>query len=145
MHLAKVIPLSEIPLYKMAFDGFDTNHTGRVDKAYLEPLLRALGFNPQQYEVEDMKLDIGKDKTFDFDSFMLIVSRHSRAVDTETELTDIFKTLNKNGSGRIPADLAKKILQNTLNPLKDDEVHEIFQKLTVDEDGTVLYLSLIHI
>lgn len=143
MHLAKVIPREEIHLYKMAFDGFDMRHTGQVNKEYLEPLLRSLGFNPMQTEIEDMKLDMGKSQTFDFDSFMLIVSRHSRATDTQMELTDIFRALDKNNSGRIPADFAKKILQNTLNPLNDEEVHEVFQKLTVDEDGTVEYKELV--
>ena len=137
MFLAGVIPLKDIPQYQNAFDGFDKNHSGSVPNELLEPLLRSLGYNPTPLEIEDMIADLGRETSFDFDSFMLIVSRHARAAKPETEITDLFKTFDKENTGRISIDFVKQILQSTHHPLDEDEIKDLLRNVEIDNDNTV--------
>lgn len=142
-YLVGVIPTNEIDNYHNAFDAFDDNSDGKINKEFLEPLLRSLGYNPFPAEVEDMLLDLGSDNTFDFDSFMVIVSRHSRSVDPEKELLDIFKSLDKERTGRLEVSFVKNILENIKNPLTKEQIENLFEDLRVDEDGTIDYEVLV--
>ena len=137
MFLAGVIPLKDIPQYQNAFNAFDHDHSGNVPKELLEPLLRSLGYNPRPEEVEDMIEDLGKEKSFDFDSFMVIVSRHARAAKPEIEISDIFRLLDKENTGRLPVETVKNALKGKENPLDDDEIKEILKNVEIDEEDTV--------
>ena len=137
MFLAGVIPFKDIPEYQNAFEGFDRNHSGKVPNELLEPLLRSLGYNPTDEEVEDMIEDLGRETSFDFDSFMVIVSRHARSSKAEIEISDIFRTLDKENTGRIPVEVVKQTLTSTNHPLDDDDINEILKDLDIEDDNTV--------
>ena len=125
---ACVIPASERDNYKNAFDAFDEDRDDKITSDVLGKLLRALGYNPYPEEVEDMIEDVGGDGKIDFDSFMYLVSKHAREANPEQELIDAFKVFDKDGSGKLPKDKLRKILQNLKQPFTNEQIDELFQK-----------------
>ena len=130
---ACVIPAKERENYKNAFDAFDEDRDNYITKDVLGKLLRALGYNPYPEEVEDMIADVGSDK-IDFDSFMYLVSKHAREADPEKELIDAFRVFDKNGTGRIPKDKMRQILQNLKQPFTPEQIDELFAKAGPEKD-----------
>lgn len=137
MFLASVISPKEMIAYKSAFDGFDRDHSGKVPNKLLEPLLRSLGYNPYPEEIEDMIEDLKGYESFDFDSFMVIVSRHARSSKPDTDLADIFRTVSKNEKGRISIDFIKQMLKSIKNKLSDEDIEDLLKGVEIDDDNTV--------
>ena len=136
MFLASVISPKEIVAYRSAFDGFDREHSGKVPNELLEPLLRSLGYDPYPEEVEDMVEDLGSYDSFDFDSFLVIVSRHSRSAKPDTGLSDVFRTISKDGCGRVSIELVKNALRNIPNKLSEEDINDLLRNVSVDNDDT---------
>lgn len=129
--------------FKNAFDAFDEDRDDRVAVDQLGKLVRAVGFNPLPEEVEDMIADINE-PTFDFDSFLYIIFRHSREADPEGELVESFKIFDKNGTGRLDVDLVRRILRNLKQPFTDDQINDLLGDDDIDTDqGTLDYAQLV--
>ena len=140
---ACVIPAKERENYKNAFDAFDEDRDDYITKDVLGKLLRALGYNPYPDEVEDMIADVGGDGKIDFDSFMYLVSKHAREADPEKELIDAFKVFDKEGTGRIPRDYLRQILQNLKQPFTNEQIDELLLKAGNEKDvDYVKFVSL---
>jgi calmodulin len=131
--------------FRHAFDAFDEDRDDRVAVEQLGKLIRAVGFNPLPEEVEDMIEDIGA-PTFEFDSFLYIMFRHSREADPEGELVESFKVFDKGGTGRLELDLVRRILRNLKQPFTDDQINDLLGDGDIDleiDQGTLNYAKLV--
>jgi len=82
--------------------------------------------------------------SFDFDSFLYILYRHSRQANPEAELVDSFKVFDKDGSGRLKVDLVRQILRNLTQPFTDDQINELLGEVEVDrQTDTLDYVDLV--
>ncbi|KAH0788923.1 EF hand family protein [Histomonas meleagridis] len=124
--------------FKNAFDAFDDDRDDLVSTDELGKLLRAVGFNPLPEEVEDMIEDINA-PTFDYNSFMYIVSRHAREADPEQELIDSFRVFDKDGSGKLKTETIRKILRSLKQPFTEDQINELLGQATIDKNDCIKY------
>lgn len=126
-----------------AFDLFDEDCDNKIDCSFLEPALRAIGFNPRPEEVEDMIADAGN-KPISFNAFLYIVSRHSRCVHPEDELIDAFRVFDREKTGYIPVSQIKTILTSINHPFTEDQIDELLEHLDTQK-GNVDYKALVNL
>lgn len=142
MSLASCVTSDQMESIQNAFDTFDKNEDGYLEHNELEPALRALGFNPRQYEIQDMIEDTGN-TPIDIKAFVYLAYRHSRSIDAEQELVNAFRVFDLQGTGKIPESKIREILKNIKKPLTDDEIDEVLRR-SDSENGQVNYVNFVH-
>ena len=67
--------------YTQAFEVFDKNKDGRSSRQELKTIMRSLGQNPTEDDIEEMLLNVDRDKDgqISYDEFMKIISQQIKA------------------------------------------------------------------
>ena len=82
---------------------FDKDGSGDIEAAELGQVMRNLGQNPKETELEDMIAEVDADGSgsIDFDEFVGLMAKHMKNNDTDEELEAMFNVFDKDGSGSI--------------------------------------------
>ena len=104
-------------------------------------MLRTLGQNPTEEELEQMLHDADDDNngTLDFAEFLVMMEHKMNEVDHEAEMRSVFKVYDRDGNGTISADELKYMMTQLGEPLTDAEVDEFIRVADVDNDGQIDY------
>merc|ERR1719191_2527299 len=88
---------------KEAFARFDKDGDGTITTKELGTLMRSLGQNPMEHELETMinEVDADGDGTIDFPEFLSLMAQEVQNVDDEDELINAFAFFDKENSGYI--------------------------------------------
>ena len=124
---------------RAAFTAFDRDHDGLIASSELEKPLRAMGFNPREYEANDMIEDVGDE--VNFSAFLYIVARASRNNNPLRELTQGFRALDKSGCGKLPAQTIRNVLAETRQAFTEKQINDILERVEV-KNGLVDYHNL---
>jgi calmodulin len=114
---------------------------GTIATASLGTVMRSLGQNPTDAELQDMINEVDGDGTgaIDFPEFLSLMARKMKDTDTEEELVDAFKVFDRDGNGFISAAELRHVMTNLGEKLTDEEVDEMVRESDVDGDGQVNY------
>ena len=106
----------QIAEFKEAFSLFDKDGDGTITTKELGTVMRSLGQNPTEAELQDMinEVDVDGNGTIDFPEFLSLMARKMKDTDTEEELIEAFKVFDRDGNGLISA----AELRYSLNYLK---------------------------
>merc|ERR1711878_135876 len=106
----------QIAEFKEAFSLFDKDGDGTITTKELGTVMRSLGQNPTEAELQDMinEVDADGNGTIDFPEFLNLMARKMKDTDSEEELKEAFKVF-------------------------DEEVDEMIREADVDGDGQVNY------
>jgi calmodulin len=131
----------EIGEFREAFSLFDKNGDGTISSAELGTVMRSLGQNPTESELQDMinEIDVDGNGTIDFEEFINMMAKKMRESDSEEELREAFRVFDKDGNGFISAAELRHVMTNLGEKLTDDEVDEMIREADLDGDGTVNY------
>lgn len=79
--------------------------TGTITTKELGTVMRSLGQNPTEAELQDMinEVDADGNGTIDFPEFLNLMARKMKDTDHEEELREAFKVFDKDGNGFISA------------------------------------------
>ncbi|KXX73933.1 Calmodulin [Madurella mycetomatis] len=137
----------EIAEFKEVFNAFDTDGTGDITASELGQVMRKLGLNPSNEELDDLvnEADLNKDGVISFDEFLALMSKDVKEVDAEEELLNAFKVFDKDGSGTISSDELRNVLKSLGEILTDDEVEQMVQLADRNGDGQIDYKEFAHI
>ncbi|XP_056022817.1 calmodulin-like isoform X4 [Ostrea edulis] len=135
--------LSEEQIAEMReiFSLFDKDCDGYIDVRELGKVLRSMGMNPTEMEIEDLinqyrDIDDGK---LNFSEVMKILAIKSKEPpETEEYLREAFRAFDKDGSGNITMIELRQIMTNHGEKLTDEEVAEMIQEAD-DGKGEVHY------
>jgi calmodulin len=145
-----------------------TDGDGTITSVELGTVMRSLGQNPTEAELQDMinEVDADGNGTIDFPEFLTMMARKMRDTDSEEEIKEAFKVFDKDGNGFISAaelrhvmtslgmsplffpsfffmgDFLVLIGDNFLRPgekLTDKEVDEMIREADIDGDGQINY------
>ena len=125
-----------------AFDEFDDDNDGEIDSQMLERAIRTYGLNPLPEEMKEILNDLGQNNIVSFNTFVYFVYHLSRASNPEKELFKAFQLLDRDGTGKIPIDLAQKTLQSIQKPLTEIQLEMLINDIDVD-NGFIDYGQLV--
>ena len=77
-------------------------------------MMRSLGQNPTEAELQDMinEVDADGNGTIDFPEFLTMMARKMRDTDSEEEIKEAFKVFDKDGNGYISAAELRHVMTN---------------------------------
>ncbi|WVQ79106.1 calmodulin [Cryptococcus sp. DSM 104549] len=127
--------------FKEAFSLFDKDGDGTITTKELGTVMRSLGQNPTQAELEDMinEVDADGNNSIDFAEFMTLMARKMHDTDSEDEIREAFKVFDKNNDGHISAAELKHVMTNLGEKLTDAEISEMIREADKDGDGMIDY------
>jgi len=137
----------QISEFREAFNIFDKDGDGRITAKELGTVMRSLGQNPSEAELQDMvnEVDLDGNGTIEFDEFLYMMSRQMREGDTEEEIKDAFRVFDKDGDGKITAAELTHIMKNLGEPLTQEEVDEMIAQADTNKDGIIDYAEFVHL
>ncbi|KAJ1978573.1 Calmodulin, partial [Dimargaris xerosporica] len=127
--------------FKEAFTLFDKDGDGTITTKELGTVMRSLGQNPTEAELQDMinEVDADGNGTIDFAEFLTMMARKMKDADSEEEIREAFKVFDKDGNGFISAAELRHVMTSLGEKLSEDEVDEMIKEADVDGDGQINY------
>ena len=139
--MANQLTEEQLSEYKDAFSLFDKNGDDTIPAKQLGTVLRALGHNPTDAEVQDMIQQ--DDDIINFNRFKQIMANKMKDDDNEDELREAFRAFDRDGQGLISAVELKHVMTSLGEKLKDEEVDELFSEAGIESDGEINYEEFI--
>ncbi|KAJ8646861.1 hypothetical protein MRB53_008609 [Persea americana] len=135
--MAEQLTEEQISEFKEAFSLFDKDGDGCITTKELGTVMRSLGQNPTEAELQDMinEVDADQNGTIDFPEFLNLMARKMKDTDSEEELKEAFKVFDKDQNGFISAAELRHVMTNLGEKLTDEEVDEMIREADVDGDG----------
>uniref|UniRef100_A0A8C5VAS2 EF-hand domain-containing protein n=1 Tax=Microcebus murinus TaxID=30608 RepID=A0A8C5VAS2_MICMU len=129
-HMADQLTEEQIAEFKEAFSLFDKDGDGTITTKELGTVMRSLGQNPTEAELQDMinEVDADGNGTIDFPEFLTMMARKMKDTDSEEEIREAFRVFDKDGNGYISAAELRHVMTN----LGEKEAD-------IDGDGQVNY------
>jgi len=137
--MAEITPVTN----EEALEGFkiyDKKNEGKIEGKDIPNLLRALGQNPTEAELN--KLFEGKwNQKFTFDQYVAIQNRPDgwKQHGTQAEFVQAFQVFDRNESGLISGGELRYVLTSLGEKLTDRQVDELLRVVEVDKEGMVNY------
>ncbi|KAL2157282.1 hypothetical protein VTH06DRAFT_6220 [Thermothelomyces fergusii] len=137
----------EIAEYRRAFEVFDKDRTGDITADELGKVMRELGLNPSEAELQDLinEVDINKDGVISFEEFLALMSQSGKETDKEQELLKAFAVFDKDKNGTISSDELRNVLKSLGEKLTDEEVDEMIKIADRNGDGVIDYNEFVGI
>ncbi|KAH8686499.1 hypothetical protein BGZ61DRAFT_52921 [Ilyonectria robusta] len=137
----------QIAEFRQAFSLFDSNGDGQVTAKDIGTVMRSLGQNLSDAELQDMvnEIDVDKNGTIDFFEFLAIMSKKRNINDIQEGLLDAFKVFDKDGSGTISRDEIRQVMLSLGERLTEEEINEMLKVADKDGNGTIDYNEFVHI
>uniref|UniRef100_A0A8C9H6U7 EF-hand calcium-binding domain-containing protein 11 n=1 Tax=Piliocolobus tephrosceles TaxID=591936 RepID=A0A8C9H6U7_9PRIM len=161
--MADQLTEEQIAEFKEAFSLFDKDGDGTITTKELGTVMRSLGQNPTEAELQDMINEVDADAvddrpltadfhfptpkrntyfgngTIDFPEFLTMMARKMKDTDSEEEIREAFRVFDKDGNGYISAAELRHVMTNLGEKLTDEEVDEMIREADIDGDGQVNY------
>ncbi|XP_077213755.1 putative calcium-binding protein CML13 [Tasmannia lanceolata] len=124
---------------KEAFELFDTDGSGTIDAKELNVAMRALGFEMNEEQINQMIADVDKDGSgaIDFDEFVHMMTAKIGERDTKEELTKAFRIIDHDSNGKISAGDIERIAKELGESFSPGEIREMIEEADRNGDGEV--------
>ncbi|KAM7158788.1 calmodulin-alpha-like [Molossus nigricans] len=133
----------QVAEFKEAFSLLDKDGDGTITTKELGTVLRSLGRNPTEAELQDMINEV--DGTIDFLEFLTMMARQMKDTDSEEETCQAFGVFDKDGNGHISAAEPHHVMTNLGEKRTDEEVDETIRDADIDGDGQVNYEEFVQV
>ncbi len=130
---------------KEAFNVFDKDNDGFITIKELGTVMRSLGHNPTEGELQDMIKLYDKDEsgTIDFPEFLDLMTTKMKETELEEQLIETFKVFDRDGNGLLSGQELKYVMAVVGEVLTDQEVDELIKQADVDGDGFINYQEFV--
>merc|ERR1712106_633732 len=128
---------------KEAFGLADKNSSGSIMVKEVGMVVRALGMNPSDEELQEMIEGRGDGTNISFQEFLGIVGNRMNEVDNEDELREAFAVFDRDGQGFIRAAELRHMMTNLGEKLSDQEVDDMIREAGIDNDGQFRYQDFV--
>ncbi|KAH0843864.1 putative Calmodulin [Fonsecaea pedrosoi] len=140
---------------------------GQITTKELGTVMRSLGQNPSESELQDMinEVDADNNGTIDFPGmveqltisgihglglrvcleFLTMMARKMKDTDSEEEIREAFKVFDRDNNGFISAAELRHVMTSIGEKLTDDEVDEMIREADQDGDGRIDYNEFVQL
>ena len=123
---------------KIIFDLIDKDKDTKISPEELGPALRVCGASPSQQELEMVIQSSGdQSNLITFEKFIDIYEKLINNQDSEDDIINELKKLDKNGTGNITVNDLKSLLANYGEVLTKEEIDDIIQESNADKSGNI--------
>ena len=123
---------------KIIFDLIDKDKDTKISPEELGPALRVCGASPSQQELEMVIQSSGdQSNLITFEKFIDIYEKLINNQDSEDDIINELKKLDKNGTGNITVNDLKSLLANYGEVLTKEEIDDIIQEANADKSGNI--------
>jgi calmodulin len=132
---------------KEAFEMFDRDKDGLISSKELGNILRSLGHDPTEIELNDMIVDVDSDEDgkIDFNEFIQIMHKRAKDSDIEEELIEAFRIFDKESEGKISSSEFRHIMLTLGERLSEDEIDEMIKEADWKGEGYINYKDFVKI
>lgn len=133
---------------KEAFSLFDKDGDGYITTGDLGTVMRSLGQNPTQAEVQDMINDVnaaGRSGKIDFPEFLTLMARKLKDEDSEEEILEAFRVFDRDGNGFLSTAELRHVMTSIGEKLTEDEINRLIKEADADGDGQINYSEFVNI
>jgi len=135
------VPEALIVEYLDAFGEYDSNSSGIVSTKVLGSLLRKVGENPSEAEIQDLVNEVDPDATgcFKFPNFLKMMAQKIDDVNAEDEIREAFKVFDSDGNGFINRQELGFVMLNLGLEMEKEEIESLINEIDIDGDGQINY------
>ena len=127
--------------YKESFSIFDKDNDGYITYAQLAEIIKILGHNIPDEDLQKMfrEFDIDNKGSIDFKEFLGIMARKMRDTETETDFVNAFNIFDRDHNGLINGQELFDIFQSLGIEATKDDCDELIKDADLDMDGFINY------
>ncbi|XP_052853267.1 neo-calmodulin [Drosophila gunungcola] len=127
----------EQDLLKNTFKILDKENEGAITSKELAVVIRSLGRQPIESEVQSMINEVDSDGNGSISAaeFCDVILRKMRDTNKEDELRDAFRVFDKQNNGYISTTELRNIFVGLGEQLGDDELDEMLREYDIDQDN----------
>merc|ERR1712156_12951 len=131
----------QIKKYKAAFNKFDSDKDGVINGKELGKILRYIGQNPTEAEVQEMIEDADKDGTgtLDIIEFLQMMREKVKEQNKEDEIKEAFTVFDVDGNGYIDRRELALMMRFIGEPVSQEEIDDILDEADKDKNGLIDY------
>ena len=134
----------DLHILQEAFTVYDKNNDGTITTKELSTVMRSLGQNPTDAEVQDIinEVDVDGSGSMEFPEFCVMMVKKMSESDTENEVREAYRVFDKEREGFITRAELRMIFAALPERLSAEEIDEMLE--AADEDGgSLLVISFI--
>ena len=144
----KRIPEEVLSEYQDLFDSYDLNKTGEIERKEMKTILKKLGKESTNEEIEQIWKSMNKiesDYTISFDDFIEFIKRYNLSKNSMStdDIINAFEIFDKNHDGTLSINEFKHILMDLGQKFSEDEVNEIITEIDLDNNGKINYREFV--
>lgn len=126
---------------KEVFQTFDKDNDGYITIKELGTIMRALGQNPSEQDIQDINKIYDRDETgkIEFNDFFHLVQQRMKDPPLEEEMIEAFKLSDKENYGIITADEIAHAMSNAGEKLSKEEIDDLLRAMDPKAEGQVNY------
>lgn len=127
---------TQIEEFKEVFGLFDKDGDGTISTKELGTVMRTLGQNPTDAEIEQMikEVDVDNNGEIDFGEFCGLMVKKMKESEPEEELVEVFKIFDKDGNGRIDMYDLATVFKELGEKVTDEDLREMIDEHDLDGD-----------
>ncbi len=123
-----------------AFELFDTEGSGAVERRDLRILLRALGFEPRRDQIMRILTQAGvgpRVTRIQFREFLAVMAHLINEKEIREEMIKAFNLFDVDGTGKITIENLRHVADQLGEKMTDAELREMIEEADLDKDGAV--------
>ena len=124
---------------KEAFDIFDSDKSGSIDRHELRVAMRAMGFEVSKQEIMEIMDAKDPDGTgaINFAAFQEVVGERMAKRDPREEIRKAFQLFDDDHTGKISAKNLHRVARELGENMNDDELQAMIDEFDTDHDGQI--------
>ncbi|KAK8816179.1 calmodulin [Blastocystis sp. ATCC 50177/Nand II] len=125
--------------YTQAFEVFDKDKDGKISRQELKTIMRSLGQNPSDDDIEEMMLSVDKnqDGQISYDEFMNLISIQIKASEDVDEMEEAFAVFDVDKDGYITKSELRQVMNRLGESLTDEQLDAMIREADTDGDGKI--------
>ncbi|XP_030387879.1 caltractin-like [Scaptodrosophila lebanonensis] len=130
-----------LPLFQDVFEILNKEGDGSITTKELGTVIRALGRQPSDAELQDMinEVDADGNGSIEFPEFCKLLETKLTDLDKEDELREAFRIYDKDNNGYIGLSEIRTVMTALGEKMSDEEIDDLIREADLDQDGRISF------